>query len=202
MHLQKINCRRKRSRWSPCIQRLCKAFYFVWSYHTGFAEWEQMLQVTVLAWWIAWELCSLWLHLLAWVRSSSAKQDAYVFRWFRRVTLLSSRNVNMLDLLRSCWSSTNFCGCLCFQGLHSIAVFKNTLTMPRNDFLRLRSCIHRERKIQTENVFCWRNDDFIYNIWSQRGCELITLLRWANQYHCPVFNNIFKLSSNYRLAMD
>lgn len=46
------------------------------------------------------------------------------------------------------------------------------------------SCIHHKKNIQTEKVFCWCNDDFMYHIWVQSGYELITLVHcfnWANQ---------------------
>ena len=69
-----------------------------------------------------------------------------------------------------------------FQGLHSVAVFKNTLYLCHK-MISFGSCIHCKKNIhvQTEKVFCWRNADFIYHIWSQHGYELITLLRWVNQ---------------------
>lgn len=77
---------------------------------------------------------NLWLHLLVWVRSFSAKQAAYVFCWFWHVALLSWIFVNRLDLLHSCWSRFhamlfNFVVVYVFQGLHSIAVFENTLSL-------------------------------------------------------------------------
>lgn len=73
----------------------------------------------------------------------------------------------------------NFVAVFVFQGLHSIAVFKNTLYLCHK--MISFSCIHGEKNIQSERVFCWCNDDFIYHIWSQHSYELITLLHWANQ---------------------
>ena len=74
----------------------------------------------------------------------------------------------------------NFVAVYVFQGLHSIAVFKNILYLCHKWFPSVVVSTAR-KNIQTEKVFCWHNDAFIYHIWSQHGYELITLLRWANQ---------------------
>ena len=74
----------------------------------------------------------------------------------------------------------NFVAVYVFQGLHSIAGFKNILYLCHK-WLPSVFVSTARKNIQTEKVFCWRNGAFIYHIWSQHGYELITLLRWANQ---------------------